>query len=930
MAVCRFLRFLRSVYKRANLSSHPGDTVDEQYTTSSRALSRGMAARRMFAVKSFESEELLVHKERHGPWLNGDWMNGEWLNRIADRLANGSVCLLVASWSGGADPASRGDGGEADHAGGQAYGGSVAGGGISASGTAVSETSASGTAVSGSIVGGTNRGGTNRIGPDRAEALRMQRLLRSIALRFSIASDCEVYWKQSGTELVLLACAQDAQWRGSEDDLLGRLAYLLRDTVAGTMSGQAAKRISGQSAIRCGAAEVEGADREMPNREDADNEERRRADGSRTENALVAAWQTAWRRSLAPSSVLRCGPSLSVPSEGGLDFEVRYSPIVSLLDGTLFGYEAVPYRLSSGERWPADEMFAEAEAVGRLYECDRRFRETAIRGLPIRRGEAKLFLPVPAGIIYDARLYPGTTLRRIEAAGLRPEHVVLRFALRPEGEELDERALRAALRHYRVQGFRISLSGLSVDRDSLRRMLELHPDYAEIDVGWMERDPDGSGGTSGFGGSGRRSDAASPAAGTLTRHPGRTVDETLLGAIAALARKEQVVLLATGIERESQLGPLVTSGIGYGRGGWIGPEEAKPAATAASVRERIRFEVNKRYRKEAGSLSELTMPVETFGQDTPVSEIARLFENHREAHGFVIAEEGRPVGLLMKEKLHQMLSGQFGLPLYWNRPVGKIMDTQPMTVDESTPIDLVSQMAMSREPDKLYDAVVVTRDGVVRGIASIRALLEWVTHARMADAQWANPLTGLPGNEPIRRELTRRIGDGKPFAVLYADVDHFKWFNDRFGFHRGDEVIRFTAETLLACARAQGQEDGFVGHIGGDDFIVVSSCDGSIDLASAVLKQFEIGIAGYVGQDAGPVLDRDGLPADADGLTLSLSLLLCEQTGGWTPDLLAERAALLKKRAKKQRGNALAWESLSWSPTGGTASTLTVGTESTS
>lgn len=871
-----------------------------------------MAARRMFAVKSIESGELLVRKERHGPWLNGDWMDGEWLKRIAERLANGSVCLLVASWSGGAAPANRGDGGEANDLGGQAFGGSIAGR---------------------SIAGGSLDGEGSRGGFGRTEALRMRRLFRSIALRFSVDSDCEVYWKQSGTELILLACARDVQWRGSEDDLLGRLAYLLRDMIAAAMAGKAAKRLGGQTAIRCGAAEVERFDRERPNREEADSEERRRADGSRTENALLAAWQTAWRRSLAPSSELRCRPSRSIPSEGSLDFEVRYSPIVSLLDGTLFGYEAVPYRVSTGERWPADEMFAEAEAGGRLYECDRRFRETAIRGLPIRRGEAKLFLPVPAGIIYDARLYPGTTLRRIEAAGLRPEHVVLRFALRPEGEELDERALRAALRHYRVQGFRISLSGLSVDRNSLRRMLELHPDYAEIDVSWMERDLDGSGGSSGIGGiggSGRPSGEASPAAGTLTRHPGRTVDETLLGALAALARKEQVVLLATGIDRESQLGPLVSGGIGYGRGSWIGPEEAKPSATAPSVRERIRFEVNKRYRKEAGSLSELTMPVETFGRDTPVSEIARHFESHREAHGFVIAEEGRPVGLLMKEKLHQMLSGQFGLPLYWNRPVGKIMDTQPMTVDEATPIDLVSQMAMSREPDKLYDAVVVTRDGVVRGIASIRALLEWVTHARMADAQWANPLTGLPGNEPIRRELTRRIGDGKPFAVLYADVDHFKWFNDRFGFHRGDEVIRFTAETLLACARAQGQEDGFVGHIGGDDFIVVSACDGSIELASAILEQFEKGISGYVGKDAGPVLDRDGLPADADGLSLSLSLLLCEQTGGWTPDLLAERAALLKKRAKRQRGNALVWESLSWSPAGGTMSTITVGTESTS
>jgi GGDEF domain-containing protein len=189
-------------------------------------------------------------------------------------------------------------------------------------------------------------------------------------------------------------------------------------------------------------------------------------------------------------------------------------------------------------------------------------------------------------------------------------------------------------------------------------------------------------------------------------------------------------------------------------------------------------------------------------------------------------------------------------------------------------------------------------------------MLEWITQSRVADAQWANPLSGLPGNEPIRRELIRRLADGRPFAVLYADLDHFKWYNDQYGFHKGDDVIRYTGNTLLETVRAQFKSDCFVGHIGGDDFIVLSSGSDPIEMARDVIKRFEQGIGAYTGKHTGPVLDRSGHPLDASGLSLSLSLLLCDTAMGWTPETLSERAALLKKKAKQLSGNALVWETI--------------------
>jgi EAL domain-containing protein (putative c-di-GMP-specific phosphodiesterase class I)/GGDEF domain-containing protein len=704
-----------------------------------------------------------------------------------------------------------------------------------------------------------------------AAPLRVRRLLQVLGLRFSNLSDSVRSWTLSGSSLVVTVSFK-AEERETDDALeiaAGRMAFLIRDMATRIFTDFRDSRVlETGSSLRCGFGWI------FQKAEGAHKLDSRGA----WESALLNAYETAWQRMVFSNSPIVQFP---LPEYAVIpavhDFKVRYLPIVSLLDGSLYAYEAVLVEAHNGARINLSAFYEKADQAGRLFESDRHFREAAIRGFPSRNGDIKLFLPVPAKIIFDPRLYPGSTLRRIEASNLRPEHVVLVMV---GGEEEQGTTIKAALNHYRNQGFRIALSGITPNLSSLRRMVDLHPDYAHTIVDWVNEE---------------RTDS---------------VEESLLQALITITRKEQIVLIASELNREALLPALVASGMSYAQGEWLSDSSKDSIHIAPHVQSRIRAEVNKRYHGATGTLSELIVPVKQFSRETPVSEISKHFETHRESQEFVISDNGKPVGLLMKEKLHQMLSGQFGLPLYWNRPVGKIMDTNPMVVEESISVDQASQMAMAREPDKLYDAVILTLDGQVTGIASIRAMLEWVTQSRMADAQWANPLSGLPGNEPIRRELIRRLADGRPFAVLYADLDHFKWYNDLYGFQKGDDVIRFTGETLLETVRAQLNGDCFVGHIGGDDFIVLSSGSDPVEMARDVIKRFEQGIGVYTGKLPGPVLDRSGEPIDAAGLSLSLSLLLFDLTEGWTPETVSQRAALLKKKAKQLSGNSLVWETI--------------------
>ncbi|RCW43442.1 GGDEF domain-containing protein [Paenibacillus prosopidis] len=300
----------------------------------------------------------------------------------------------------------------------------------------------------------------------------------------------------------------------------------------------------------------------------------------------------------------------------------------------------------------------------------------------------------------------------------------------------------------------------------------------------------------------------------------------------------------------------------------------------------------------------LAVPFPIFPARARVSEVAYLFDTNAKAQGAVIVDQGRPIGILMKEKLHQMLAGQFGLPLYWNRPVERIMNDQPLIVDEQLPVEQVSQLAMARDFSQLYDVVLITKHGQMAGAASIRSILECMTTLRTEAARTANPLTGLPGNEEIQLELQRRIGQKEAFAVIYADLDYFKWYNDCFGFGLGDELIRYLADSLRKELNQHGQGSDFIGHIGGDDFIAVTGAVYAEQFCQSLIERFDSGIkAFYGGVEVTTVEDRHGNIVEQEGVTLSLSLMLWDGEVQLTPEYISRFAAKLKKQAKAQKGS---------------------------
>ncbi|WP_173275362.1 GGDEF domain-containing protein [Paenibacillus sp. NEAU-GSW1] len=344
---------------------------------------------------------------------------------------------------------------------------------------------------------------------------------------------------------------------------------------------------------------------------------------------------------------------------------------------------------------------------------------------------------------------------------------------------------------------------------------------------------------------------------------------------------------------------------------WNG--EAAAARDVAAVVQ-IGSEAKERVYSNDGQLyaiGQLAAPFPCFSSKARVSEVAYMFDSNSKIQGAIIADAGRPVGLLMKEKLHQLLAGQFGLPLYWNRAVEKIMDEQPLIVDADMPVEQVSQLAMARDFSQLYDVVIITKEEQLIGAATIRSILECMTAMRTEAARTANPLTGLPGNEGIQSELQRRIRAKEAFAVIYADLDYFKWFNDYFGFSQGDDLIRYLANVLREEIALRGTANDFIGHIGGDDFIMVTKRDYAEQLCRQMIAKFDGGIKQfYGGAEVTSVEDRHGNLVKREGVTLSLSLMIAEQDAELTPDLISRTSAKLKKRAKAQIGSVYVMETI--------------------
>ncbi len=289
--------------------------------------------------------------------------------------------------------------------------------------------------------------------------------------------------------------------------------------------------------------------------------------------------------------------------------------------------------------------------------------------------------------------------------------------------------------------------------------------------------------------------------------------------------------------------------------------------------------------------------------------LRKIIATNLELAGFTVekAAEGREAFEILDRFVPDIVLLDLMMPHMDGYEVAQRIRKHPNPTIANVPIIILT--AKSETEDKLRgfeagaDDYITKPFGPQELLARVRAKIR-----RVETDSSLSPLTRLPGNLAIEAELRRRLEAHEPFAVLYLDLDNFKAFNDVYGFTHGDEAIQLEARTAVDVVRRRGTTSDFVGHIGGDDLIVVTAPDRAEEIANEIIAEFDRDIRGlYKAKDlrAGYIETRDRRGSLMRFPIMSLSIAVVINDRGQLTNYaqVGEAAAELKRYAKSIAGS---------------------------
>lgn len=303
-------------------------------------------------------------------------------------------------------------------------------------------------------------------------------------------------------------------------------------------------------------------------------------------------------------------------------------------------------------------------------------------------------------------------------------------------------------------------------------------------------------------------------------------------------------------------------------------------------------------------IGDISEPVPCISLNGISKEVDKIFSENTKIYGVVVVNEEAPIALVTRTHFYQKMGSLYGYNLYMGRSIELIANKEPLIVDYFQSITEVSRLAMERKEEDRYDYVIVTKEDKYIGIVSIQRLLMKLVEVQTEFASFLNPLTRLPGNHIIEDKL-KEIMNEDTFSILYFDLDHFKAYNDTYGFKKGDEVLQAMADLLKRTFEKTGI---FLGHIGGDDFIAVlnhydfqSSCESIIEEFNRSMKRFYHST--HLSQDYVITENRQGVKEKIALVSLSVAAVTNQYQPFQNVEELVEYAAIVKKRCKKIKGS---------------------------
>jgi GGDEF domain-containing protein/predicted transcriptional regulator len=314
--------------------------------------------------------------------------------------------------------------------------------------------------------------------------------------------------------------------------------------------------------------------------------------------------------------------------------------------------------------------------------------------------------------------------------------------------------------------------------------------------------------------------------------------------------------------------------------------------------------------EQMGDVAQVIAPVSPMDR---ITSVLGRFQREMDLKVLPVVEDGAVVGMVNRSTfLEEHIIGRhgFGAHINHSKKIRDLMEPLAISLDAAMPVEEAARMLQPTIGTLRIDNVCITKNGAYAGVLDVNRYLKAMTEIQMVLAKGANPLTGLPGNTSIEREISSRLEAHVPFDIAYLDIDNFKPFNDHYGFQKGDEVIRKLAEIMETVAASVPAEKTFCGHIGGDDFILITESLKAERLSLLIIAAFEAersifhgtrdcALGGY------RAVNRKGEPENFSLISLSVGIVNTSLSQVGTYAKLASLSTEVKKAAKKRPGSTI-------------------------
>lgn len=550
-----------------------------------------------------------------------------------------------------------------------------------------------------------------------------------------------------------------------------------------------------------------------------------------------------------------------------------FQPIIAVENPRIIGYEALIRGPEDSPLHKPDALFAVARESRLLAALEFACREVSCERFAALNLPGKLFLNMSPISFTDSQYRDGVTREILQRVGLSAERLVFELTESQPLDELD--LLRAASDHFQRQGFAVALDDLGAGYAGLRVWSELCPDYVKIDrhfISGIDKDP---------------------------------VKREFVRAMLDIAHRMGHKAIAEGIETGAEYATLVTMGVEYAQGYFIARPQALPpidlpAAVAGCAGNSVR-----RYQDHfTRTVREIVMDSVQVTSTTNAETVVKMFRADVRLACVPVVDGDIPLGMVSRAEILNIFSRRFAHELHAQKPIRDFISPLSIIVDVGTDLKVVGQLISEDPQQNLSVDFIVSDANRYLGVGKVRDLLRAITEEKLRVARHSNPLTQLPGNVPLYEWVDHLLLHKKEFVVAYCDINHFKPFNDAFGYSAGDEAILQLSRILCDCINTASD---FVGHVGGDDFILVFGSADWQQRCEQILIRFEAASRQFLPSELTEYwsVDRQGQRQKFGALTLAIGCVAPDLEFCKTHHQVSQLLAEAKHSAKMQGGNNL-------------------------